>query len=152
MKKIAVVALLVALAVVPVFAAEGLGLGISFGYPATGVSFSYAQKDFDVIGTVGWNFSDNGYLAAEAGVNYAWTSFNIDRAKFDVTAGLAGATWIPLNDNSQKLGLAVTVPVGIDYDFRDIPLEIFFRVSPGVQIIPDTGFYIGGTLGVLYHF
>lgn len=151
MKKIAIAVLLVALAVVPVFAAEGVGVGVSVGYPSTGLSFSYAQKDFDVIGTVGWNFTDSGYIAVEGGVNYTVTSFYIERAEFDVTLGLAATTWIPLNDNNQ-LGLAVTVPVGIAYDFIDVPLEIFLRVSPGIRIIPDSGFHIGGTLGLLYHF
>ncbi len=152
MKKIAIAVLLLALTVVPAFAADGWAAGVSLGYPRNGVAFSYAQKDFDVIGTVAWNFSGSGLLTAQLGANYDIAEIEIDRQNsIDVTAGVAATAGFAFDPFAFSLG--AWVPFGLSYTFDSIPLEIFLRVGPTISILPEPlNINVDAALGILYHF
>lgn len=149
MKKVFLVLALVLIIALPVSAAgymktNGVGVGLSGGWPVSGVAVKYGMDDFRLVGTLGYNY--NGGFAIEAGAQYDWTEFDIDGIPFYVNVGVTGAISI-----GSEFHLSANVPVGVSYFFEDFPVEVFLKVGPGVKILPDLGFDIGVALGGLWY-
>ena len=156
MKKVLLVLLLVALALVPATAAErasktDLAVGLNLG-TNSGVGVQYRMNDFDLIGNLGFGFIGGSNLSFDAAANYKVTEFNIDKAQFDVTVGGGVAMAVPLGEGDFRL--AAIAPVGVVYSMndRDFPLDFYLRVAPGLQVIPAIDFYFAGYLGALWRF
>ncbi len=153
MKKVLLALILVALIVVPVTAATGgaaksdLAVGLNLG-TNTGVGVQYRMNDFDIVGNVGLeNFG--GTLAVDAAANFAFYEFEIEKAKFDVTAGAGLALSIPFDGSG--VSLEAIIPVGLFYSMNndDFPLDFYLRVGPTVRIIKGTKANLIGGYGVL---
>ena len=157
MKKVLLALILVALVLVPVTAATerasktDLAVGLNLG-TNSGVGVQYRMNDFDLIGNLGFDLF-NGYLSVDAAANYKVAEFNIEKAQFDVTVGGGAYLGIPI-ESGAKLGLAAIIPVGIVYSMNnnDFPLDFYLRIAPGISILPDVGFHVGGYLGALWRF
>ena len=131
--------------------ALGLNLGTN-----TGLGFQYrANRDFDVIGNLGFNDFGNSHLSFDVAANYKIGQFNIDRAEFDVTMGGGVNVGIPLKAES-GFDFAVLVPFGVVYHFTEAPIDVYFRLAPGFQIVKGDevgfGFGFSGFLGALWRF
>lgn len=152
MKKVILVLALVLVLALPLSAAgymktNGIGVGLSGGWPVSGVAVKYGMDDFRLVGTVGYNF--NGGFALEAGAQYDLTEFDIDGIPFYVNVGVTGAIGVGGND----FVLTANVPFGVSYFFEDFPMEVFLKVGPGIKILPTPiGFDIGVALGGLWYF
>ncbi len=131
--------------------ALGLNLGTN-----TGLGFQYrANRDFDVIGNLGLNNFGVSHLSFDMAANYKINEFQIDRADFDVTMGLGVNVGIPLS-SGHGMNFAVLVPFGIMYHIRDVPIDLYFRLAPGLQIVKegvvDINFGFSAFLGALWRF
>lgn len=152
MKKVILVLALVLVIALPLSAAgymktNGIGVGLSGGYPVSGVAVKYGMDDFRLVGTVGYNYGVNSGIAIEAGAQYDLTEFDIDGIPFYVNVGVTGAIGI-----GSPFTLSVNVPFGVSYFFEDFPMEAFLKVGPGVKILDKVGFDIGGAIGALWYF
>ena len=147
MKKVLLVIALILVIALPLSAAKtsGIGVGVSGGWPVSGVAVKYAKDDFRAVGTLGYSF--NSAFALEAGAQYDVTEFDIDGIPFYVNVGVTGA----MSLGGGSFGLSVNVPVGVSYFFEDYPVEVFLKIGPGVKILPSVGFDIGGALGGLWY-
>ena len=121
---------------------DGFGIGLSAGYPVAGGAFKYGMGDFRIVGTFGYSFNNS--LAVEAGVQYDLDRFYLDRLPFYVNIGITGAA----NFSPVLEGFSINIPVGISYFLMDVPVELFFKLTPGVKIRstsaePDFGAAIG---------
>jgi hypothetical protein len=54
----------------------------------------------------------------------------------------------PDDDNEASLGVSVSAGIS----FRQDPLEIQFRLTPRIAVVPNTNATIGGGLGLYYWF
>jgi hypothetical protein len=152
MKKILLVVALVCLIVLPLSAAkydksDGIGVGLSLGYPVNGAAVKYGMGDFRIVGTLGYSFPSS--LSLEGGIQYDLTEFEIENIPFYVNIGGTVAMTI-----GGGLGLSVNVPVGVSYFFEafdEYPMEVFFKLAPGFAISPTFGFQMGGAIGALYY-
>ena len=131
--------------------AIGLNLGTN-----TGLGFQYrANRDFDVIGNLGLNNFGVTHLSFDMAANYKISEFRIDRADFDVTMGLGVNVGIPVS-SGRGVNFAVLVPFGIMYHIRDVPIDLYFRLAPGLQIVEDgvveIDFGFSAFLGALWRF
>ena len=149
-KKVFLVLALVLIIALPVSAAgymksNGIGVGLTGGYPVAGVAAKYGMDDFRLVGTLGYNYG--GGVAVEAGAQYDLTEFDIDGIPFYVNVGVTGAVSI-----GSTVYLSANVPFGVSYFFEDYPVEVFLKVGPGVRILPSLGFDIGAALGGLWYF
>ena len=149
MKRILIIAVLALIVVFPVTAAStswAAGLHIGTGASLAG---QFQMDKFKLNVNLGYGFI-NKYVAADVFADYQVYEFNIDKARFGVTAG-AGANLALVN---KKFGLAAIVPVGVVYrlDNKDIPLDIYLRVQPGVLILPEVKFHIDAYLGAVWRF
>ena len=151
MKKTVLVVILIVCSVFALSAAkydraDGFGIGLSAGYPVSGGAFKYGMGDFRIVGTLGYSF--NNAVAIEAGVQYDWDRFNIDRLPFYLNIGVTGAASFSNELNS----FSINVPFGISYFLMDVPIELFFKLTPGIRIHsstvePD----LGAALGILFY-
>jgi hypothetical protein len=115
------------------------------------------NKDFDLIGNLGFNNFTTTRLSFDAAVNVKVYQFSIEDADFDVTVGAGGYVGIPLQSG---LGFDVSalVPVGIVYSFDEdiIPIDVYLRLAPGLQIVKDNvidlDFDFMGYVGGLWRF
>jgi len=152
MKKVLLVVALICLAVLPLTAAkydksDGIGIGLSLGYPVNGVAVKYGMGDFRIVGTLGYSFPSS--LSVEGGVQYDLTEFEIENIPIYVNVGATAAVTV-----GGGFGLSVNVPFGVSYFFKafdDYPMEAFLKLAPGLVIAPALGFHMGGAIGALYY-
>jgi len=151
MKKTILVVILIVCSVFALSAAkydraDGFGIGLSAGYPVAGGAFKYGMGDFRIVGTLGYSF--NNAVAIEAGVQYDWDRFNIDRLPFYLNIGITGAA----SFSNELESFSINVPFGISYFLMEVPIELFFKITPGIRIHsasiePD----LGAALGILFY-
>ncbi len=167
-KKIAIIAVVFALIVTPVFAAGGvsednsIGVGLNLG-TNTGVALRFGLGDFDVLANLGFDmlniFNGDFTLAGDAAAS--WNFYTIDGGRgleFPLTVGAGVNTAISFNDGV-KTDLSVIVPVGIEYNFNqisDVPITMYLRLAPGMQMLKankwDPSFDFAFYLGALWNF
>ena len=151
MKKTLIVIILIMASVFTLSAAkydraDGFGIGLSAGYPVSGAAFKYGMGDFRIVGTVGYSFEDN--VAIEGGVQYDLDRFNVDRLPFYLNIGITGA----VNFNPAFEGFSINFPLGISYYLSDVPVEVFFKLTPGLRVRSNTvSPDLGAALGVLFY-
>lgn len=151
MKKILFVILIIALSMSVVSAArydraDGFGIGLTGGYPVSGLALKYGMGDFRLVGTFGYSVRDNG--AIEFGAQYDLDSFYIDRLPFYLNIGITGA----MNFGPEIDGFSVNVPIGISYYLMRAPFEFFFKITPGIRINSNSfGPDFGAAIGFLYY-
>lgn len=51
-----------------------------------------------------------------------------------------------------ETGIGGRLPLGLEYDFGDLPLEVYVDLAPTLDVYPSTSFYLGGSLGLRYIF
>jgi hypothetical protein len=122
---------------------DGLGIGLVFGYPSTGISAKVftGSNAFDAAAT--WSLDDeNGYLLAWA--DYLAHNYSLS-SSLPWFVGIGG--FIGLGNT---LGIGARVPVGITYLF-DGPFDIFVEIAPRLEVLPDLDFGIGGGFGFRYY-
>lgn len=125
------------------------GAGVVLGEP-TGISLKlWTSTSTAIVGGVAWSFSGKSSLHLHS--DYIWHNFSL----VEVEEGTLGFYYgigarVLLSDNKSRLG--ARVPVGVNYIFSNVPLEIFAEIVPIFDLIPDTKFNGNGGLGIRYFF
>jgi len=128
----------------PVSAGGPLSLGVLFGDP-TGAVFKYGLKKNTYL---------EGNLGGRAGglsiivewMNYWEDLTPVGSGKFEI--GLGGGGLLGFGD---QVDLGIRGKVALNYQFPDVPLEIFIEISPAI-IITDFDSDVMGGLGVRWIF
>ncbi len=128
------------------------GIGINLGAP-TGIDLRVG-RDRTLEAIAGWNLKDEGTnIEIEGNVLYHGSSVLSNPPLMGVVpyagAGLGFWMWDDKNDNGDKAGVWMQVPLGIDFRFR-VPLELTLHIDPGIDIIPKTSACIHWGLGIRY--
>jgi len=127
---------------------SGFGIGAIFGSP-TGVSAKLWINETNAIdGSAAWSFYNTGYFAINA--NYLWHKFDlirVDSGKLPLYFGIGAKIGI-----SEFFHIGVRAPVGLDYMFSEIPLDVFVEIAPSLMLSPATSFQLDGGIGVRYFF
>ncbi len=125
------------------------GLGIILGEP-TGISFRY--NNFPIIG-IGWSFSGSGSFHLHC--DY-WIKNPPLKHSFSWYIGVGGKLFFgkykdDKDNNDNKTGLTLRVPVGLQY-FIDEQFELFGEIVPGMKIVPATDFDLDAGIGIRFYF
>jgi hypothetical protein len=148
MKKLILISI-VALFSLGIFAQDkGLGLGLIFGEP-TGLSAKLWTSERTALdAAVAWSFSGLGWFHLHADfLMHNYELLSVSQGALPVYYGLGGFTTF-----SSEFGLGARVPLGLAYQFEGAPVDIFAEIVPGLSLLPDLKFYIGGGIGVRYFF
>lgn len=126
---------------------DGLGIGLSAGYPVAGLALKYGMGNSRFVSTVGYNY--NKLFAVEAGVQYDLSRSNDNRSPFYLNIGITGTVNFAPDFNS----FSINVPFGLSYYFVNAPIELFLKLAPGIKfsssstIEPD----FGSAFGILFY-
>ncbi len=125
---------------------KGKGIGIVVGEP-TGLSAKmWLSSGTALDGGLAWSFGKNGRLHFHA--DHLWHNFNIIQQKqFSIYFGAGGE----LNLGSLP-AIGLRGVTGIDYFFKDIPLDDFFEIVPVFTLLPGTGMSGGAGIGLRWFF
>ena len=121
------------------------GVGLVFGEP-TGFAWKYRINEINALdGAVGVSQRDRYRFH----VDYLWQThpFNEPRLMLHYGPGLAvggGTSYYYYTDHgyflhSEEVGFGVRGDVGLDYQIKKTPLELFFEVAPMVIMAPAMG-------------
>ena len=158
MKKVFIVLALVLVLVAPLSAARysktnGIGVGLSGGYPVSGVAFKYGMQDFRLVGTVGYSYGETSGLSAELGAQYDVYQFDIGNLPFYVGAGVTGTFYTGLKFDNMSAG--VLGNGYLSYFFEKLPIEVYLKAGLGYRFSLSAsgtgGFDYGVGLGALYY-
>lgn len=128
-----------------------LGAGIILGEPI-GASVKYFFKDtFAIDGAAGWSDRDHAGLYVHSDV--LWHNYDllpVSRGRLPVYFGVGGLVRFRHDGFDNQVG--VRVPVGIEYLFDDIPVDIFAEIGPAIDVAPDVRGEITGGIGARFWF
>ncbi len=128
---------------------RGFGLGIILGEP-TGISFKKWREGASAIGGgLAWSFDKKKVLHLHA--DYLLHKFDIlqiEKGKLAPYYGIGGR--IKITPNETRVG--VRIPLGINYIFERLPLDIFLEFAALLDLVPSTNFELDGGIGIRYFF
>lgn len=141
------------------------GLGLELGSPA-GLSAKYFLSEDNALQFgLGWY---NGYYRDFFGfhlyMDYLWHPVSLVSASaFELPLFVGvGGQFLSFEDRRDRdiydegFGFGVRVPVGIAFDFNNVPLDIFLQVVPTLHFYSRyedrAGFWISGSIGIRYWF
>ena len=127
---------------------NGLGLGVIFGEP-TGLSGKMWTSERTAIdAAVAWSFVGSGWLHIHTDfLIHNFDLFDVSEGSLPVYFGVGAYLGL-----SSDLAFGARIPVGIAYHFEGGPVEIFAELVPGLSLLPEIRFYMGGGFGVRYYF
>lgn len=127
---------------------RGFGLGIVVGEP-TGLSaklWTGRTNAFDF--GAAWSFKGDGHLLVQA--DYVWHNYDlihVESGRLPLYFGIGGRAIF-----ADDPFVGARIPVGLDYQFANAPIDIFFEIVPILDLVPSTNFNLGGGLGVRFWF
>ena len=70
--------------------------------------------------------------------------------------GVGGRLWDFDDDNDDGLAFGIRVPLGIAFDFNNVPLDIFIQLTPTLDFYSgyddSAGFWFDFSVGIRYWF
>jgi hypothetical protein len=161
MRRVLLVALLLALPLTARADGGAFGLGIILGSPSGVSAKLYLSQKHAVDFALGWSILGAGGLTVHA--DYLWHPLMIaeDEAFFLPLYFGVGGRFVSRNrsgSENDELRIGARVPVGILFDFRRIPLDVFLEVALLADFIQDrddddTGFIdLSAGIGARYYF
>lgn len=150
MKKFCIIAISISILMGNVLFAneQRAGVGIIIGEP-TGISAKiWRENNISFDAAAAWSVGDNDFL--DFHIDYLFHKYdviNYEEGTFPVYFGIGGK--VILKDESE---IGIRFPLGIEYIFDDIPLDIFIEIAPILNVLPGTSFRFNGAIGVRYLF
>lgn len=140
-------------------AAGPFGLGLIVGEP-TGISAKmYLSKANAIDGAVAWSLGDNDSFHLHS--NYLWhkpRAFVLDGVQIDwfYGIGVRVITWDKNDkhwqDRDEDFAIGPRVPVGLNYTFSEVPIEVFGEIALALDLIPDTDVDLDLGIGARFYF
>lgn len=148
MRKTIVAILLVSvLGVIPLSAKEhGFGIGVIAGEPTGITAKTYLSGNDAVDIAASWSFVREAiYLHADY-IRHFPGVIDRDFDDFILYAGIGGLIELG-NENA----FGARMPVGINYFFPELPIELFLEIGPAFLLLPETRFELTGGIGARFY-
>jgi hypothetical protein len=131
----------------PYLGARGFGIGIVGGVIA-GLSIKdWVSYDNAFQFDVNWDLYQGGIGFGAAYLFHNFGIITADNNKFPLYFGIKG--WAVIT-NGGSVAAGMMVPLGIAWIPRDVPIDIFLQVEPGISVIPSVHFAPGGGAGIRF--
>jgi hypothetical protein len=126
---------------------SGLGAGIIIGEP-TGLSAKSWLSQSDAIDLgVAWSLSHEWFHVHADYLRHVFDLIPVEEGQLPLYFGIGARVGF-----GRDIIIGLRLPVGLDYMFDGFPLDIFLEIAPGLALLPDTKFDMGGGIGVRYWF
>lgn len=127
---------------------QGFGLGVLLGEP-TGVSFKFwTGYDTAINGAAAWSFNHEASLHMHA--DYVKHNFRMIKTGTEYLPFYYGLGIRIKNEKETRVG--IRIPIGINYMFKNAPLDIFVEFVPVFDLVPRTDLFFNGGIGIRYFF
>lgn len=135
----------------PSFAAQvgGTGVGVVLGEPTGFSAKHWLSSENAIQGALAFDLGDRDYVLVQA--DYLWHTpglVKLNSAEFLLHYGVGAA----IGFASGGTGVAVRAPVGLSYQFKQAPIDLFVELAPFFLITPDTELDIQAGIGARYYF
>jgi hypothetical protein len=140
------------------------GLGLELGGP-TGLNGKYFLSDDGAldfgVGADGYAYRYHGRSGLNVYLDYLWHPVALasnETFQLPLYVGLGGRIWAFDEDRYRNdvLAFGVRVPVGIAFDFNNVPLDIFIQLTPTLDFYrgytDNAGFWFDFSAGIRYWF
>jgi hypothetical protein len=136
------------------------GLGLELGGPS-GLNGKYFLSD---SGALNFGLGANGYYRDRDGIHlnldYLWHPLSLaNPPEFQLPfyIGIGGRLWDFDDGPNDPVAYGLRVPLGIAFDFNNVPLDIFIQLTPTLDFYrnyrdDDLGFWFDFSLGIRYWF
>ena len=129
---------------------EGFALGAQLFSPTGITAKATLSKNAAITGLIGFNINEfNNTISLQTNLilNGNKDSFNIESGFLRSYYGI-GVNFI-FQENSDA-GIGFRVPLGIQYELQDQPLEIYMDIAPTINIEPNSAFFLSSSMGFRY--
>ena len=138
------------------------GAGLELGSPF-GLNGKYFLSD---DGALNFGLGADGYYRDRDGINlyfdYLWhpvSLANPEEFQLPFYVGIGGRIWSFDDDRYRYDGVftfGVRIPIGVSFDFNNVPLDIFVQLTPTIDFYQDdrhnAGFWFDFSVGIRYWF
>ncbi|MFW6159704.1 MAG: hypothetical protein ACOC57_01015 [Acidobacteriota bacterium] len=132
-----------------IFAQEsGTGIGFILGEP-TGINLKlWTGNKTALVAAAAWSFE--GKESIHFHLDYLYHQFEAIPLEKGFLPFYYGVGIRVKNGRQERLG--VRLPLGLNYHFKKVPLDIFAEVVPVFDLIPGTDLHFNGGVGFRYFF
>jgi hypothetical protein len=151
---ILIVAVLIAFIALPVNAEEvtrgNFGVGVMLGTPSGLDAKLFLSETRALEFGLGWSLQGNNDLLIQADyLVHRYERVQLQTGKLPFYAGLGVV--MRFIDNSDNL-FGIRIPLGIAYEFGDVPFDVFATITPLLVITPDSDFDLDAVIGGRFYF
>lgn len=127
--------------------AEGMGLGVIVGEPTGLTVKTWLAPSTAFNLAVAWSFESEDALHLHGDyLIHNYNTFPVSKGALPFYYGLGAR--LKLEDHDSAVGLRV--PVGVEYLFRNDPIDLFFEVVPILDVTPATELGLNVAVGARY--
>jgi len=125
-------------------------VGVIAGKPS-GITAKYnLDSKLSIDGGLGWVTSgDNEFHIYGSALYHMYDLIKVPKGKLPLYFG-GGLRFLDRKNKDDKFG--IRMPVGVEYQFENLPLGAFTELAPILNLTPDTDFDIEGGIGIRYFF
>ena len=128
---------------------NGFGLGMILGEP-TGISLkNWLGRSTAVDFAIAWSLEGKNSFTIHGDYlshHFKWTQ--VESGSLPFYYGIGGS--IKFTDDDARLG--ARVPLGLNYHFENLTLDLFLEFVPVLLLLPKTDFDINASIGIRYFF
>ncbi|OQY33007.1 MAG: hypothetical protein B6241_09210 [Spirochaetaceae bacterium 4572_59] len=118
--------------------------GLALGYPF-GLTFGYKLANYMEVNV----FAGSHLNDFSLGTNLLFTVVDINIKEEMFPFSIGPAVYFNIDDD---FNMAIAATVRGEYNFNEIPLNLYVEITPGFSFINDFDFYIASSLGIRYVF
>lgn len=127
---------------------RGFGLGVFLGEPTGLCLKSWTGPRTAWAAAAAWSFGNEDSLHVH--FDYLFHNFRLIKTEREPLPFYYGVGIRIKDDRDVRIG--VRIPIGINYMFKNAPLDIFLEFVPVFDVIPATDLFFNGGVGIRFFF
>jgi len=122
------------------------GIGVILGEPTGLAAKLWLQERVSLDAAAAWSFVSGSFYVHGDIQWHMFDLISVETGRLPLFVGVgARIKMTPTTD------VAIRFPVGLVYIFANVPIDIFLEVAPALVLVPETGFDLGGGIGVRFY-
>jgi len=129
---------------------HNIGVGVILGEP-TGLSLKFWNKKTTAIDAgAAWSFVSGGYFQVHGDfIFHNFNLFRVEKGRMSLFYGIGARLKFA---EGRDTTVSLRIPIGLAYEFKKTPVELFLEFVPMLDLVPATEFDLAGAAGFRYYF